>query len=68
MSSKIKHDFRMAERALEITETINFVNDGMRKFSEAAEVLGYYQGKRVRGRSSDPSCLRQEGERNRPLP
>jgi len=39
MSSKIKHDFRMAERALEITETINFVNEGMRKFSEAAEVL-----------------------------
>jgi len=39
MSNKIKHDSRMAERALSITETINFVNEGMKKFSEAAEVL-----------------------------
>ena len=37
--ARIRHNSEMHVKALEITETINFVNEGMRKFSEAAEVL-----------------------------
>lgn len=39
LSTRIRHNSEMHVKALEITETINFVNEGMRKFSESAELL-----------------------------
>ena len=37
--TRIRHNSEMHVKALEITETINFVNEGMKKFSEQAEIL-----------------------------
>lgn len=39
MSTRLQHKLGVNERALGITETVNYVNDRMRKFQEAAEVL-----------------------------
>lgn len=39
MSTKLQHTLGVTQRALNITETINYVNDRMRKFSKAAETL-----------------------------
>ena len=39
MSHKIRHNGDIYSKALEITETIQFVNEGMEKFGEAAEIL-----------------------------
>ena len=39
MNHKIRHNGDIYSKALEITETIQFVNEGMKKFGEAAELL-----------------------------
>lgn len=39
MSTRLRHKMGVNERALGITETINYVNDRMRQFQQAAEVL-----------------------------
>jgi phage/plasmid-like protein (TIGR03299 family) len=39
MSTRLRHKAGVNEQALKITETIEFVNERMRRFSEAAEVL-----------------------------
>lgn len=39
MSTRLRHKMGVNERALGITETINYVNDRMKQFQEAVEVL-----------------------------
>jgi phage/plasmid-like protein (TIGR03299 family) len=39
MSTRLQHKLGINEQALKITETLDFVNDRMRKFAEAATVL-----------------------------
>lgn len=39
MSTRLQHKLGVNEQALKITETLDFVNERMRRFSEAAEVL-----------------------------
>jgi phage/plasmid-like protein (TIGR03299 family) len=39
MSTRLQHKLGVNEQALKITETLDFVNERMKRFSEAAEVL-----------------------------